>query len=217
MQAIVSYLINARLWLEAIDPRLSSVALILILWVPQYAVRRFLPRAWEYMASLPGLPANVQGIGRLARKAWQALPSAGVAALLGWMSTKDGTAWDAVSAAMVGVGAPLWHEVLKLLPKVPYKGGTATALAFCLPLMLSGCVGTPTPRNIVLTVNDVARSLCVMYFGPQMGISLAELKDKAEAVAEKACSTRKQLEPFVLQVLGSQKSIARSGLPAPAP
>lgn len=65
-----------------------------------------------------------------------------------------------------------------------------------LGFALLGCAAwKPAAR----TVNDLARDACVLYFGPQMaGLSI-------EDVARTACSTRKQIDPFLREILAGQQ------------
>lgn len=105
---------QARAWLVAINPALPAVALVLVLWAPQAAMRRWLPGLWTRFAAL-GPQAQ------LARQLFQGLPSVVGGALLGALSA-GGDPWEAATAALVGAVAPFWHHLLKALPFVPYDG-----------------------------------------------------------------------------------------------
>jgi hypothetical protein len=116
---------TVREFLESIHPAAPAAALILIVWVLQYLVRRFVPDAWERVANLPFPNGAHRPAVALARKAWQALPSTLLGAFIGALSG-SGNATDAVVGALVSLGAPILHEVVKALP-VPYVGGKPPA------------------------------------------------------------------------------------------
>ncbi len=101
---------------------LPWIGLTLAIWLAQYLVRRYLPRAWEVPANVPFGSANLAGPLKLLRKVWQGLPSVLAGALAGaYLSgTSSENAWK---GALAGALAPVWHELLKALPG-PYDGGS---------------------------------------------------------------------------------------------
>lgn len=119
-------LVQIHTWLEHVNPQLPVAVLMLVIWLPQYLIRRFLPNVWEIPATLPFDFFHVDRNSLLLlRKAWQALPSVALGALLQslWM---HGDAWTAVLGAAQGLLAPALHELMKGLP-VPYQGGVPPA------------------------------------------------------------------------------------------
>src|SRR5262245_34402065 len=83
-------LVRLRDVLAQMHPMLPVAVLMLVIWLPQYLVRRFLPNLWEGTATLPfarfGVPQDKLV---LLRKAWQALPSIALAALVQALWVKD--------------------------------------------------------------------------------------------------------------------------------
>lgn len=114
---------HARTFLESIHPLLPAALLVAVIWLSQWLVRRFAPNMWERIADLP-FPAgiDVRPVVTLARKVWQALPSIALGAFLAALSG-DGGATELVFGAVLGALAPVWHELLKAVPFVPYQGG----------------------------------------------------------------------------------------------
>jgi hypothetical protein len=105
---------SARAFLAAINPALPAIALVLVLWAPQAAIRRWLPALWE-------LPASWGPKGHEARRLWQALPSLVGGAALGALSA-GGDPWEAGTGALIGAVTPFWHHLLAAIPFVPYTG-----------------------------------------------------------------------------------------------
>ena len=103
----------ARSYLAAINPALPAVALILVLWAPQAAIRKWLPALWALPASW-----GPQWVG--ARHVWQSLPSLAGGALMGAMSS-GGDAWSAAWGAVAGALTPVFHHILKA-SALPYDG-----------------------------------------------------------------------------------------------
>ena len=113
-------------YLEKLNPMLPAAVLMLVIWLPQYLLRRFAPLVWEIPATLPFTWLGVdRGKLLILRKAWQALPSVALAAGLQALWT-HGDAWQAVLGVAQGLLAPGWHELWKALP-VPYRGGIPPA------------------------------------------------------------------------------------------
>jgi len=106
----------AKQAMVGVHPVLPWLVFTLAIWAPQWAIRTWRPGIWEKMASLPFIKlANLGPALKLARKAWQAIPSAAAGAILfALMNGGDiETAWI---GAVGGLIAPVWHETLKKLP-----------------------------------------------------------------------------------------------------
>ena len=118
-------LAEAKATIDGFSPLAFPVVLAFALWSAQWAVRRFAPKAWEFMADL--IIADKLKAGEVVtrfdlafRKAWQAIPSAVVGAVA--LSVMGGGSFrDAALGAVYGLLAPALHEVLKALPG-PYGG-----------------------------------------------------------------------------------------------
>lgn len=138
---MVEILVQFRNWLAAQNPVLPAVVLMLVIWLPQWLIRRYLPNVWEIPATLPfdkfGVPREKLV---LLRKAWQAVPSIALAALVQALWTK-GDPLAAVLGAAQGALAPVWHEIWKAVPFVPYRGGMPPAAD---PLPAKSDEKTPT-------------------------------------------------------------------------
>lgn len=109
----MQFLQQARDTLAAINPAFPALVLIVLLWAPQAAIRRWLPRLWE-------LPASWGPQWSGLRQVWQALPSAAAGALFAALSS-GGDPWQATWGAVVGLAAPALHHALKASP-LPYQG-----------------------------------------------------------------------------------------------
>jgi hypothetical protein len=135
---------QARAALAAINPALPAVALVLVLWAPQAAIRRWLPALWA-------IPASWGPKAQELRRVWQALPSLAGGALLGVLSA-GGDPWAAAWGAVVAAGTPFLHHALKASP-LPYQGdlggkrdddktpptGTKPVGLMAIALALTGC------------------------------------------------------------------------------
>lgn len=132
MFAYLAHLSAARLWLADIHPWLPAVLLILAVWAPQWLVRKYRPKWWEYVATFGWrvVPAQFAPLiaphVKAALKVWQALPSLLAGAMIGAVTT-GGDPWGAVWGALIAALAPLKHEALKALPWLSYRGGSAPA------------------------------------------------------------------------------------------
>lgn len=205
-------LTEARAWLAAIHPALPALVLIFAIWLPQWAIRRWLPQVWEAPVNVVFGGSDLSPALKGLRKAWQAIPSVAAAALLTSLSS-GGDTWQAVTGAAIGLAAPAWHELLKALPAVPYRGGMppAAVLALALGLVLPACSSW---KPVARTVNDVAGELCSIFFAERQGISI-------EDAARTFCRTRDQLEPWIDQVLAAKQAASKAALErsgaAPAP
>jgi uncharacterized phage-associated protein len=104
---------QARAFLAAINPALPAVALVLVLWAPQAAIRRWLPSLWA-------VPASWGPKAQELRRVWQALPSLAGGALLGAVSS-GGDPWQAAWGSVVAAATPFLHHALKAAP-IPYTG-----------------------------------------------------------------------------------------------
>lgn len=125
MTQLLSHLHALRVLLETFHPAAPSVILVALIWLSQWAVRRFVPDVWERIANWPFNGARPAATAL--RKVWQALPSIATGALLTSLSG-SGSITEAVFGAVLGALAPAWHEVLKALPFVPYRGGKSPAV-----------------------------------------------------------------------------------------
>jgi hypothetical protein len=126
MTQLAEYLVHARVWLETqVGVAAPAGALVALVFLSQYLVRRFIPGVWESMANLPFPGGAHKPAVALLRKAWQALPSAVTGAFLGALAYGD-DATAAVIGAIVGLIAPVGHEAAKAMP-IPYQGGKPPA------------------------------------------------------------------------------------------
>ena len=113
---MIYLLTQIREALTGIHPVAPLIALLVAIWIPQWAVRRWFPGAWELLADLPFIKLNKLGPWlKHARKAWQAMPSAVAGAAMLAM-TSGGDMVAAGWGAALGLGVPVWHELLKKLP-----------------------------------------------------------------------------------------------------
>jgi hypothetical protein len=120
------YLVFARTFLEKqFGLAAPAGVLVVLVFLSQYLVRRFAPNVWERMADLPFPGGAHKPAVALARKAWQALPSAVTGAFLGALAYKE-DATAAVIGAVVALIAPVGHELIKASP-LPYRGGKPPA------------------------------------------------------------------------------------------
>ena len=126
MTQLLSHLQTLRATLEAFHPAVPAAILVALIWLSQYLVRRFAPNVWEWAANLPFPGGAHKPVLELARKVWQALPSIATGAFL-TAFTGSGSITEAVFGAVLGALAPVWHEALKALPAVPYRGGRPPA------------------------------------------------------------------------------------------
>jgi hypothetical protein len=126
MMQLTSHINALRVYLETFHPALPAGLLVAAIWLANYLVRRFIPHVWETIANLPFPNGAHKPVLELARKVWQALPSIATGALLTSL-TGNGGITEAVFGAVLGALAPVWHELLKALPVVPYRGGKPPA------------------------------------------------------------------------------------------
>jgi hypothetical protein len=85
------------------------------LWAAQYAVKRWVPGVWGFLADIPFGPCRAKPALKIARKVWQGLPSVATGALVGALVVGQDPR-DAWIGAVAGAVAPVWHEILKALP-----------------------------------------------------------------------------------------------------
>jgi hypothetical protein len=121
---MLDFLNAIRIALTAIHPLLPVLALVLVLFVPQYLIRRFLPGVWEWAAQLP---AKYLDWGKTALKLWQALPSIVLGAGIAALAIPGADVWQQAWGALTGALAPVVHELLKLLSGGKYRGGMPPA------------------------------------------------------------------------------------------
>jgi hypothetical protein len=78
-------------------------------------------------------------------------------------------------------------------------------------LLLSGCAWwQKTGKPIVSTVDDVARSMCAMFYGERMGVS-------PEEALKTYCKLREQWAPWIDPALASMEAGATAKLQAAQP
>lgn len=121
-------LLAARDYLAGLHPLAPWLALLEAIFLPQYLVRKYRPKWWEWAATFGWRVAPETTFVAMALKVWQGLPSVLAGALFtAYMSGGDPRA--AFYGALVGAAAPLRHELLKRLPNsvVPYVGGSYPA------------------------------------------------------------------------------------------
>jgi len=114
---------QARAWLTAINPELPWALLALAVFAICYAVRRWLPRVWERIVAIVPVRVDTSGALVALRKLWQSWPSALLGAVLPVLLTGGDTKL-AAKGALVGLLAPLIHELAKWAPFLPYRGAT---------------------------------------------------------------------------------------------
>lgn len=136
---------NARAWLSAIDPALPAAALVFLVFITVYSVRRWLPGVWKIVeATVPFADSLDPGpVLDAVWKSWQVLPGAllgaAVSALSSGLSVQSAL-WGVAAGAMASLG----HELMAAYkgevgkPKPPSVPPLAAGLlAICL--MLGGC------------------------------------------------------------------------------
>jgi hypothetical protein len=111
----------AWLWLAAQHPAAPWCTIPVIAWLANWAIRTWLPTVWEWCATRIGSERTV-----MLRKAVQTLPSVVMGAII--VAFAQGGQYDLiVGGALVALGAPLWHELLKWasaqVPGPTYLGG----------------------------------------------------------------------------------------------
>jgi hypothetical protein len=197
---------QARAWLAAINPALPAVVLVFIIWAPQAAIRRWLPRLWE-------VPASWGPKAKELRRIWQALPSLAGGALVTALASKMDP-WAAVTGALLGAVAPFWHHTLKAIPFIPYQGELggkrATTTPPLLPVLLgvfgmviaaasslatSGCSSTPPALDSADAAAIVKKAFeaCELY--PRLP---AELQNDEST---KACEAMKRAKTICTDVI----------------
>ncbi len=172
-------------------------ALPVLLWFVQYLVRRYLPNLWERFANLgPFGSVDAGPVLMLARKAWQALPSA-VAGAVVLAAMTGGDVHAAALGAIKGALAPLLHEVLKWSP-LPYQGATLTGklpVSALLVFLLAGCAPArslppPCPAIEQLKLDAKIAQVKAGCDDDPMGecpALVAEYEAKVDAVPDEAC------------------------------
>lgn len=106
---------STKAFLDHLHPLAAPGLLAGLIFVVVYTIRKLAPTAWERFASL--------GPNGLVGKVFQSLPGMAVGAALAAYES-GGNPWMAAIGALCGAAASLGHELLKLLPFVPYQGGT---------------------------------------------------------------------------------------------
>jgi len=122
----MTYLVQAEQWLSAFHPAAPWVLLTVAIWLSQYLVRRYLPRAWEWIGTFGGRASGDTALGMLALRLWQGLPSVLAGALIGAYA-EGGSYRGAFFGALAGAAAPVKHHLLKWAPFLSYVGGTFPA------------------------------------------------------------------------------------------
>jgi hypothetical protein len=212
----MQFLESARAWLAAINPALPAVALVLVLWAPQAAIRRWLPALWA-------VPASWGPKAQMLRQAWQSLPSLAGGALLGALSS-GGDPWQAAWGAVVAVATPFWHHLLKASP-LPYQGelggkddddktpptGTkpvGPVLMAFVALLLVGCSGSQPALSDANAARAVEAAFKACELFPHLP---PELRSDAD---EKACEAMKRARTICTDVIAPAPA---GEAPAPAP
>jgi len=147
-------------WLELQHSALPWILIPVLAWLVNWAIRTWVPGLWEWLTDRIG-PRRAG----LFRKLVQAAPSVATGAVIVALA-KGEPYGDIVQGALVALGAPLWHEVLKWatskLPGPTYRGGSFPAaggappksrkpggpgsvvLVLLCALALTGCASTLT-------------------------------------------------------------------------
>lgn len=111
--------------LASLDPRLPGAAcglVVLAVFSLMYWVRRRFPKIWERCADLaPFLRGDVDPVLAALRKAWQAVPSAVAGAVMTALLS-GGNLRAAELGAVLGLLAPVLHELAKWCPWLSYRG-----------------------------------------------------------------------------------------------
>lgn len=122
----MTYLSQARAWLETVDPSLFPTLVVVALLLGQAIVRKQWPGVWEWCANLIPWPAVPEESTlkrltvKLLRKLWQAIPSAiGGTALFALFGEELG---EALAGAVYGLLAPATHETVKAVGKAAKEG-----------------------------------------------------------------------------------------------
>jgi hypothetical protein len=176
-------------YLSSLHPLLPPGLLVLLVWLPQYLVRRYKPLWWQQFAELGPSGATVG-------KVWQALPSVVAGAAVTAFSTGTGNPTDMACGALVGALAPLWHHLLKWLPG-PYQGGSEPAatpaskragISALILFLFVGCAATErvvcSPEALILLEQSfLSESLGVIKSGACDGYAQIDHCPAWQAVA----------------------------------
>lgn len=169
--------IEAKAWYPLVA---YAVALLIRIF------RTWKPRLFEEKDGKPAiLPARIQWLPAL-------LLAAATACVDGFAS---GYSWKITlilviyAAATGGVGAVGVHRVGKEL-------AGKTLVLLCLLPALTACAEA---KPYLRTADDVASALCAAFFSEKQGISL-------EQAAETFCRDKRQIQPWIDQVLAMKKN-----------
>ena len=185
----MEFLEQLRVTLAGVHPMLPAVALILGVWFPQWMLRRYFPTVWEATATFPAKVFNLEitETVRAFLKVWQALPSIMIGAAMGALSGPEGDITEAVRGALAGALAPIWHELLKVIPG-PYQGGMhpattrqsgkAKEIVLGLALAVFALGGLPACGAVAQIVPILAKANTVIT-------QTAQILDIAESMAER--------------------------------
>lgn len=110
-------------YLSATHPELVWALLALAVFAICYLLRRFAPSVWERAVAIYPLSVDTSGAVVALRKVQQTWPSALIGAVLPVLLTGGDTKL-ALKGALVGLFAPVIHELAKALPFLPYRGET---------------------------------------------------------------------------------------------
>jgi len=121
---VLSACAAAWAWLAlTIHPLAPWFCVPALCWLVLWAVRTWAPGAWQWVA-------DKGPIGAAASKCFQALPSVALGAIIVAFATGADVKLT-VTGAVVALGAPLWHEVLRWAssktPGPTYLGGSYPA------------------------------------------------------------------------------------------
>jgi hypothetical protein len=108
-------LAHVRDVLAQVHPDFPWICLTALIWVVQYATRRFAPKVWS--AAFLWVPTDLPD---MLRNILQGLPSVLFGAAIPALAS-GGDAKQALIGALFGAFAPLWHHILKAIPG-PYAG-----------------------------------------------------------------------------------------------
>lgn len=132
---------QARAALGAVHPWLPALVLMFVIWAPAAAIRRWLPALWEGPANWGPFGAEeLTPIWKVLRKAWQAIPAAAAGAFVAAIAAHHDP-WAPVLGAVVGLGAPAFHEIKKLAGRM--LGGPPSSAAGVLLVAGALALGTP--------------------------------------------------------------------------
>ncbi len=192
--------------IEAIQQRAwyPLVAYVLTIMIALWA--RWQPRLFEPQGDKPAIiPTRVQWL--------PALVLAGAGAFVGAWSS--GLSWQlavGVTLYTMAVGGPMSVGVHRIAKEASGRkgepasgrsgaGGLAAGLVLFVAVAGWSAPACSSAKPILRTVNDVARSMCAIFFAERQGISI---QDAARAF----CATENALRPWIDEALKAQAAAA---------